>query len=163
MNGGQQDRAMAAEVRFDTGAEALPRTTRDCDAFRRTREAGEDGTARYLFRQFRRACGRIGMKYVTKEELAAMDTDSDRYALELSDADDDPTGYACLVAIISMGCGICLHACRCSASFITVSITIRCDAISHVRSPVLQAPFLSPSCTFVKPAVRSRRPRKECS
>jgi maleate isomerase len=48
---------------------------------------------------------RMRMKRVTKEELAAMDTDSDRCALELSDARVDVLGYACLVAIMSMGKG----------------------------------------------------------
>ena len=48
---------------------------------------------------------RMRMKKVTKEELAAMDADSDRCALELSDARVDVLGYACLVAIMSMGRG----------------------------------------------------------
>lgn len=48
---------------------------------------------------------RMRMKKVTKEELAAMDGDSDRCALELSDARVDVLGYACLVAIMSMGNG----------------------------------------------------------
>ncbi|MDR6377289.1 maleate cis-trans isomerase family protein [Paraburkholderia caledonica] len=48
---------------------------------------------------------RMRMKQVTKEELAAMDADSDRCALELSDARVDVLGYACLVAIMSMGPG----------------------------------------------------------
>jgi maleate isomerase len=48
---------------------------------------------------------RMRMKKVTKEELAAMDADSDRCALELSDAKVDVLGYACLVAIMSMGHG----------------------------------------------------------
>ena len=48
---------------------------------------------------------RMRMKKVTKEELAAMDGDSDRCALELSDARVDVLGYACLVAIMSMGKG----------------------------------------------------------
>ena len=48
---------------------------------------------------------RMRMKRVTKEELAAMDADSDRCALELSDARVDVLGYACLVAIMSMGLG----------------------------------------------------------
>lgn len=48
---------------------------------------------------------RMRMKKVTKEELAAMDCDSDRCALELSDARVDVMGYACLVAIMSMGLG----------------------------------------------------------
>jgi maleate isomerase len=45
------------------------------------------------------------MKNVVKEELAAMDGESDRCALELSDARVDVLGYACLVAIMAMGHG----------------------------------------------------------
>lgn len=48
---------------------------------------------------------RMRMKKVTKEELAAMDADSDRCAAELSDARVDVMGYACLVAIMAMGKG----------------------------------------------------------
>ena len=48
---------------------------------------------------------RMRMKRVTQDELAKMDADSDRCALELSDARVDVLGYACLVAIMSMGRG----------------------------------------------------------
>jgi maleate isomerase len=48
---------------------------------------------------------RMRMKKVTKEELAKMDADSDRCAAELADARVDVLGYACLVAIMSMGKG----------------------------------------------------------
>ena len=48
---------------------------------------------------------RMRMKTVSKEELAAMDKDSDRCALELSDARVDVMGYACLVAIMATGHG----------------------------------------------------------
>ena len=48
---------------------------------------------------------RMRMKTVVKEELAAMDAESDRCALELSDARVDVLGYACLVAIMAMGHG----------------------------------------------------------
>ena len=48
---------------------------------------------------------RMRMKKVTKEELEAMDRESDRCAIELSDARVDVLGYACLVAIMSMGQG----------------------------------------------------------
>lgn len=48
---------------------------------------------------------RMRMKKVVKEELEAMDRDSDRCAIELSDAKVDVLGYACLVAIMSMGLG----------------------------------------------------------
>ncbi|MFN7443680.1 MAG: Asp/Glu racemase [Curvibacter sp.] len=48
---------------------------------------------------------RMRMMKVTKDELARMDAESDRCALELSDARVDVLGYACLVAIMSMGRG----------------------------------------------------------
>src|SRR3990167_9257227 len=48
---------------------------------------------------------RMRMKKVTKEELEAMDRDSLRCASELADAQVDVVGYACLVAIMSMGLG----------------------------------------------------------
>lgn len=48
---------------------------------------------------------RMRMKKVVKSELEAMDRDSDRCAIELSDARVDVLGYACLVAIMSMGLG----------------------------------------------------------
>ena len=67
-------------------------------ALLRAREAG--APERFTFHS-----SRMRMKKVTKEELAAMDADSDRCALELSDAAVDVLGYACLVAIMSMGEG----------------------------------------------------------
>ncbi len=67
-------------------------------AILRAREAHEP--ERFTFHS-----SRMRMKHVTKEELAAMDADSDRCALELSDAQVDVLGYACLVAIMSMGQG----------------------------------------------------------
>jgi len=48
---------------------------------------------------------RMRMNKVVKEELAAMDDESDRCAVELSDARVDVLGYACLVAIMAMGFG----------------------------------------------------------
>lgn len=48
---------------------------------------------------------RMRMKKVTKEELQAMDEMSLKCAIELSDAEVDVMGYACLVAIMSMGRG----------------------------------------------------------
>ncbi len=67
-------------------------------AMLRAREAVEP--ERFTFHS-----SRMRMKTVTKEELAAMDADSDRCAAELSDARVDVLGYACLVAIMSMGPG----------------------------------------------------------
>ncbi len=48
---------------------------------------------------------RMRMKHVTAEELKKMDQDSDRCAVELSDAHCDVLAYACLVAIMSQGPG----------------------------------------------------------
>ncbi|GAA2808504.1 Asp/Glu racemase [Kitasatospora sp. CM 4170] len=48
---------------------------------------------------------RMRMTRVTPEQLRAMDADSDRCALELSDARVDVLGYACLVAVMSNGPG----------------------------------------------------------
>ncbi len=67
-------------------------------AMLRAREAVE--AERFTFHS-----SRMRMQKVTKEELAAMDRDSDRCAAELSDARVDVMGYACLVAIMSMGYG----------------------------------------------------------
>ena len=52
---------------------------------------------------------RMRMKTVQKDELAAMDGESDRCAVELSDARVDVLGYACLVAIMAMGQGYHRH------------------------------------------------------
>ena len=46
---------------------------------------------------------RMRMRAVTAEELLAMDRDSGRCAVELSDAQIDAIAYACLVAIMSQG------------------------------------------------------------
>ncbi|MBI3049890.1 MAG: aspartate/glutamate racemase family protein [Acidobacteria bacterium] len=48
---------------------------------------------------------RMRMQRVTKEELAAMDAESERCAAELADARVDVIGYACLVATMCMGQG----------------------------------------------------------
>ncbi|BFG73478.1 maleate cis-trans isomerase [Paraburkholderia terrae] len=48
---------------------------------------------------------RMRMMHVTPEELKKMDVDSDRCALELSDARCDVLAYACLVAIMCQGAG----------------------------------------------------------
>src|SRR5215813_1862383 len=67
-------------------------------AMLRAREAVEP--ERFTFHS-----SRMRMKNVTKEELEAMDADSGRCAAELVDARVDVLGYACLVAIMSMGKG----------------------------------------------------------
>ena len=63
--------------------------------------------ARQLIRpeRFTFHSSRMRMKTVAKDELAAMDAESDRCAVELSDAKVDVLGYACLVASMAMGRG----------------------------------------------------------
>jgi maleate isomerase len=48
---------------------------------------------------------RVRMKQVTERELAQMVSDSDRCAVELTDAEVDVIAYACLVAIMAQGPG----------------------------------------------------------
>jgi maleate isomerase len=67
-------------------------------AMLRAREAVEP--ERFTFHS-----SRMRMQKVTKEQLAAMDADSIRCAAELVDARVDVLGYACLVAIMSIGKG----------------------------------------------------------
>ena len=69
-------------------------------AILRARELAAFGDEAFTFHS-----SRMRMKKVVKEELAAMDAESDRCALELSDARVDVLGYACLVAIMAMGHG----------------------------------------------------------
>jgi maleate isomerase len=63
-------------------------------ALLRAREAIE--SERFTFHS-----SRMRMKEVTKEQLEAMDDESGRCAVELSDAAVDVIGYACLVAIMA--------------------------------------------------------------
>jgi maleate isomerase len=55
---------------------------------------------------------RMRMQKVTPEELRRMDQDSDRCAVELSDARMDAMAYACLVAIMSIAPGYHREAAR---------------------------------------------------
>ncbi len=70
-------------------------------AILRARELAGVGDETFTFHS-----SRMRMKKVTKAELEAMDRDSLRCAAELSDAPVDVVGYACLVAIMSMGTGL---------------------------------------------------------
>src|SRR5437667_9503018 len=70
----------------------------DIPAMLHSREAVEP--ERFTFHS-----SRMRMQKVTKEQLEAMDADSIRCAAELVDARVDVLGYACLVAIMSMGKG----------------------------------------------------------
>ena len=67
-------------------------------AMLRTRE--RVGAERFTFHS-----SRTRMLNVTKEELTAMNADSERCAIELADARVDVVGYACLVAVMSQGNG----------------------------------------------------------
>jgi maleate isomerase len=69
-------------------------------AILRGRENAGIGDERFTFH-----ASRMRMKKVSKAELEAMDRDSFRCAAELADAPVDVVGYACLVAIMSMGLG----------------------------------------------------------
>jgi maleate isomerase len=60
----------------------------------------QDADATFTFHS-----SRMRMQEVTKEELTVMDAESDRCALELSDARCDVLAYACLVAIMAQGGG----------------------------------------------------------
>jgi maleate isomerase len=103
---------------------------------------------------------RMRMKKVTKEELAAMDADSDRCAAELSDARMDVIGYACLVAIMSMGKGY-----HCQSEQRLHEVTIREGAAAPVvtsagalvhglrtlraKRIAMVAPYVQSLCTMV--------------
>jgi maleate isomerase len=103
---------------------------------------------------------RMRMKQVTKEELARMDADSDRCAAELSDARVDVLGYACLVAIMSMGKGY-----HCQSEKRLEEVTARegapapvvtsAGALVHglrvlqARRIALVAPYMQSLCTMV--------------
>jgi len=103
---------------------------------------------------------RMRMKKVTKEELAKMDADSDRCAAELSDARVDVLGYACLVAIMSMGKGY-----HCQSEKRLEEVTAReggaapvvtsAGALVHglrtlqARKIAMVAPYMQSLCTMV--------------
>ena len=103
---------------------------------------------------------RMRMKKVTREELAKMDADSDRCAAELSDARVDVLGYACLVAIMSMGKGY-----HCQSEKRLEEVTAReggaapvvtsAGALVHglrtlqARKIAMVAPYMQSLCTMV--------------
>ncbi len=101
---------------------------------------------------------RMRMKHVTKEELAAMDRDSDRCALELSDARVDVLGYACLVAIMSMGPGYHrvsesrLHEVTVSNEGPAPVVTSAGALISGIQT--LGAKVVSIVCPYMKPLAK---------
>jgi len=103
---------------------------------------------------------RMRMQKVTKEELEAMDRDSDRCALELADARMDVLGYACLVAIMSMGKGYHrvserrLHQCTIDAGGpapVVTSAGALVDGLKAVgaKRVAMLAPYLKPLTKLV--------------
>ncbi|MCC8957349.1 Asp/Glu racemase [Bradyrhizobium sp. Pear77] len=98
---------------------------------------------------------RMRMKKVVKEELEAMDRDSDRCAVELSDARVDVLGYACLVAIMSMGMGYHrvsedrLHKCTVSNGAAAPVVTSAGALIDGLKR--LGAKKVSVICPYMKP------------
>jgi maleate isomerase len=97
---------------------------------------------------------------VTNEELAAMDADSDRCAAELADARVDVLGYACLVAIMSMGKG---YHCKSEARLQEVTaregapapVVTSAGALVHglrtlnAKKIAMVAPYMKPLCDMV--------------
>jgi maleate isomerase len=75
-------------------------TTMETEIPELLRRQQENGEQTFTFHS-----SRMRMREVSREELARMDADSDRCALELSDARCDVLAYACLVATMSMGPG----------------------------------------------------------
>ncbi|MGH3989265.1 MAG: maleate cis-trans isomerase family protein, partial [Pseudonocardiaceae bacterium] len=75
-------------------------TTMETEVPELLRRQQEHGEQTFTFHS-----SRMRMQEVTKEALARMDAESDRCALELTDARCDVLSYACLVAIMSQGAG----------------------------------------------------------
>ncbi|PKG54225.1 maleate cis-trans isomerase family protein [Halomonas sp. MES3-P3E] len=123
--------------------------------------------ARQLIRpeRFTFHSSRMRMKTVSKDELAAMDGESDRCALELSDAAVDVMGYACLVAIMSMGPGYHRESQKrlrarteengCDTPVVT-SAGALVDALSVMKAKrvVVVAPYMKPLTEMVVDYIR---------
>lgn len=75
-------------------------TTMETEVPQLLRRQQEQGRDAFTFHS-----SRMRMQEVSRKELELMDADSDRCALELSDARCDVLAYACLVAIMCMGNG----------------------------------------------------------
>ena len=108
---------------------------------------------------------RMRMKKVVKEELAAMDAESDRCAVELSDARVDVLGYACLVAIMAMGHGyhrqseprLTAHTAENGANApVVTSAGALIDALKVIgaRKIVVVAPYMKPLTELVVDYIR---------
>jgi maleate isomerase len=121
---------------------------------------------RYPEHQFTFHSSRMRMKHVVKEELAAMDAESDRCALELSDAQVDVLGYACLVAIMAMGHGYHRQAqARLSAQtahnqapapvITSAGALVQALKVMRARKIALVAPYMRPLTELVKDYIQA--------
>ena len=101
---------------------------------------------------------RMRMKKVTKEDLASMDADSGRCAVELVDARVDVMGYACLVAIMSMGKGYhrqsekTLHELTRKEGYPTPVVTSAGALVAGLNT--LRAKRISMVAPYIKPLTR---------
>jgi len=75
-------------------------TTMETEVPEVLRRVGAETRDRFTFHS-----SRMRMKTVSASELAAMNVDADRAAVELADASVDVMAYACLVAIMAQGRG----------------------------------------------------------
>jgi maleate isomerase len=108
---------------------------------------------------------RMRMKKVVKEELAAMDAESDRCAVELSDARVDVLGYACLVAIMAMGHGyhrasqerLTKHTANDAHAPVLTSAGALIDALKVIGAKriVVIAPYMKPLTELVVDYIRN--------
>ncbi|CAL9472689.1 Maleate isomerase [Actinosynnema sp. ALI-1.44] len=105
---------------------------------------------------------RMRMTRVVESELAAMDADSSRCAVELSDARVDVLGYACLVAIMCMGPGYhreseaALSALTAPAPVVTSAGALVAGlGVMGARRVALIAPYLRPLTETVVAYLRS--------
>jgi maleate isomerase len=115
----------------------------------------QDGPHTFTFHS-----SRMRMKKITAAELAAMDAESDRCAVELSDARCDVLAYACLVAIMSQGSGYhCLSQDRLAAATkanggpapVVSSAGALVDALTHLgaRKTAIITPYMKPLTEMV--------------
>jgi maleate isomerase len=124
--------------------------------------------ARQLIRpeRFTFHSSRMRMRTVSAEELASMDSESDRCAVELSDARVDVMGYACLVAIMAKGIGYHREsqarlAARAAANGATAPVITSAgalvDALGVLKAKriVVVAPYMKPLTQLVVDYIKS--------
>lgn len=115
----------------------------------------QDGDDTFTFHS-----SRMRMKEVTKDALSAMDAESDRCALELSDARCNVLAYACLVAIMAQGGGYhCISQDRLASvteenggpAPVVSSAGALIDALKHLgaRRTAIITPYMKPLTELV--------------